>query len=143
MREILVGVDRSEQSRRAVEFAARRASQLHRSVLVVHVIPWSPFSFNTPEENEHRSTRRAEEIAAATEQIVEPMAAIVREEGVEVETLVQHGDPVDTLIEIAAQRQSDHIVLGRTGDSRVKRALFGSTPSQVVQHSSVPVTVVP
>ncbi len=143
MREILVGVDRSEQSRRAVEFAAVRASQLHRSVLVVHVIPWSPFSFNTPEENEHRSTRRAEEITAATEQIVEPMAAILREEGVEVETLVQHGDPVDTLIEIAAQRQSDHIVLGRTGDSRVKRALFGSTPAQVVQHSNVPVTVVP
>ncbi len=143
MPEILVGVDRSEQSRRAVEFSAERAHQLQRSVLVVHVIPWSPFSFNTPEENEHRSTRRAEEIAAATDQIVEPMAAIVRERNVEVETLVQHGDPVDTLIDIANQRQSNHIVLGRTGDSRLKRALFGSIPSQVVQHATVPVTVVP
>lgn len=143
MPEILVGVDRSEQSRRAVEFAAERAIQLDRSVLVVHVIPWSPFSFNTPEENAHRSTRRAEEIAAATEQIVEPMAALAREKGAQVETLVQHGDPVDTLIEIAKQRASGHIVLGRTGDSRVKRALFGSTPSQVVQHTTVPVTVVP
>lgn len=143
MPEILVGVDRSEQSRRAVEFAAERARQLDRSVLVVHVIPWSPFSFNTPEDNEHRSTRRAEEIAAATDQIVEPMAALVREQGVEVETLIQHGDPVDALIEIAKRRASGHIVLGRTGDSRVKRVLFGSTPSHVVQLASVPVTVVP
>ncbi len=143
MPEVLVGVDRSEQSRRAVEFAADRAHQLDLKVLVVHVIPWSPFSFNTPEENEHRSTRRAEEIAAATDQIVEPMAALLREKGVSVETLVRHGDPVDTLIEIANQRESGHIVLGRTGDSRVKQALFGSTPSQVVQHTTVPVTVVP
>ena len=143
MPEILVGVDRSEQSRRAVEFAAERARQLDRSVLVVHVIPWSPFSFNTPEDNEHRSTRRAEEIAAATEQIVEPMAVLVREKGVEVETLIQHGDPVDTLIDIAKRRASGHIVLGRTGDSRVKRVLFGSTPSHVVQLATVPVTVVP
>ncbi len=110
---------------------------------MVHVIPWSPFSFNTPEENAHRSARRAEEIAAATAQIVEPMAALLRNKGVAVETIVRHGDPVDTLIEIAKQRDSGHIVLGRTGDSRVKRALFGSTPSQVVQHTTVPVTVVP
>ena len=143
MSEILVGVDSSDQSRRAVAFAAERAHQLDRSVLVVHVIPWSPFSFNTPEENEHRSTRRAEEIAAATEQIIEPMAALAREKGVPVETIVKHGDPVDLLIEIAAKRSSDHIVLGRTGDSRVKQALFGSTPSQVVQQATVPVTVVP
>ncbi len=141
--EVLVGVDRSEQSRRAVEFAADRAHRLDLKVLVVHVIPWSPFSFHTPEENEHRHTRRAEEITAATDQIVEPMASLVREKGVAVETLVRHGDPVDTLIEIAKQRDSGHIVLGRTGDSRVKRALFGSTPSQVVQHATVPVTVVP
>lgn len=143
MPEILVGVDRSEQSRRAVEFAADRAQQLDRTVLVVHVIPWSPFSFNTPEDNEHRSTRREEEIAAARDQIVDPMAALVREKGVQVEALIQHGDPVDTLIEIANQRASDHIVLGRTGDSRVKRVLFGSTPSHVVQLATVPVTVVP
>ncbi|MGA8209233.1 MAG: universal stress protein [Nocardioidaceae bacterium] len=143
MPEILVGIDRSEQSRRAVEFAVTRAQALDRTVVLVHVIPWSPFSFNTPEENEHRHSRRAAEITAAGEQITEPLAAAARERGVEVETLVRHGDPVDTLISLAQQRASDHIVLGRTGDSRVKQALFGSIPAQVVQHAPVPVTVVP
>ena len=143
MSEILVGVDRSEQSRRAVEFAALRASQLERSVLVVHVIPWSPYSFNTPEENESRHTRRKAEIKAATEQIIDPMAELAREAGVEVETMVMHGDPVDALIQLAVQHHSRHIVLGRTGDSRLRQALFGSLPAQVVQHAPVPVTVVP
>ncbi len=126
-----------------MEFATERARELGLGLLVVHVIPWSPFSFNTPEENEHRSARKTEEIAAAMEQIVEPMADLAREKGVAVETLVQHGDPVDTLIDIASQRSLGHIVLGRTGDGRVKRVLFGSTPAHVVQHATVPVTVVP
>ena len=143
MPEILVGVDRSAESRRAVEFATQRASELGRSLLVVHVVPWSPFSFNTPEENEQRPARRQAEIKAATEQLTEPMAAVARDLGVTVETLVQHGDPVDTLIEIAKSRGSEHIVLGRTGDGRVKQAIFGSIPAQVVQHAPVPVTVVP
>jgi nucleotide-binding universal stress UspA family protein len=34
-------------------------------------------------------------------------------------------------------------VLGRTGDSRVRRALFGSLPAHMVQVAPVPVTVVP
>ncbi len=143
MPEILVGVDRSEESRRAVEFAAGWALDLGRSLLVVHVVPWSPFSFNTPEENEQRPARRQREIKAATEQITEPMVAVAKERDVQVETLVQHGDPVDLLIEIARTRGSEQIVLGRTGDGRVRQALFGSIPAQVVQHATVPVTVVP
>ncbi len=143
MSEILVGVDRSVQSKRAIEFAARRAKELDRSILVVHVIPWSPFSFNTPEENEQRHARRTEEIKAATEQIITPMLALAEESGMPVETLVQHGDPVDTLIQIAEKRGCEHIVLGRTGDSRVKQAIFGSLPAHIVQHAPVPVTVVP
>lgn len=143
MPEILVGVDQSEQSRRAVEFAAKRASELDRSVVVVHVIHWSPFSFNTPEENEHRHQMRKAEIEAATTQIIEPLADLARETGVTVDTVVKHGDPVDMLIQIAKERAVDHVVLGRSGDSRVKRAFLGSIPAHVVQHAPVPVTVVP
>ncbi len=109
----------------------------------MHVIPWSPFSFNTPTENEHRHTQKAAEIAAATEQIIDPLAQIVREAGVPVEVLVTHGDPVDTIIKLVADRRSDHIVLGRTGDSRVRQVIFGSTPGHLVQAAPVPVTVVP
>ncbi len=143
MPEILVGVDRSAESRRAVEFAIERAREPSATLLVVHVVPWSPFSFNTPQENEERPARRKAEIEAATEQVVEPMAMLVREGGVPVETLVRHGDPVDTLIEIAKSRGSREIMLGRTGDGRFRQALFGSIPAQVVQHAPVPVTVVP
>lgn len=143
MAEILVGVDRSDHSRRAVGFAVARALERTGSVVIVHVIPWSPFSFNTPTENEHRHAQKEAEIAAATEQVIEPLAGLVRDAGVPLEVVVTHGDPVDTIIAIATRRDSDHIVLGRTGDSRVRKAIFGSTPGHLVQEAPVPVTVVP
>ncbi len=143
MSEILIGVDRSDHSRRAVEFAVARALERDGSVVIVHVIPWSPFSFNTPTENEHRHAQKAAEIAAATEQVIDPLRELVREAGVPVEVVVRHGDPVDTIIHLAGERRSDHIVLGRTGDSRVRQAIFGSTPAHLVAEAPVPVTVVP
>jgi len=112
-------------------------------MVLVHVIQWSPFSFNTPTENEHRHAQKAAEITAANEQVVDPLADLVREAGVPLEIVVIHGDPVDMIIKIAEERHSDHIILGRTGDSRVRQAIFGSTPAHLMQESPVPVTVVP
>ena len=143
MGEIVVGVDQSEHSKRAVLFAASEAKERGLGVLVAHVIPWSPFSFNTPQENEHRHQQREEEIKAATEQIIEPALAELTEHGVTSEAVVRHGDPVDVLIELITERGGSHIVMGRSGDSRVRRAVFGSYPAQLVQEAPVPVTVVP
>ena len=61
----LVGVDDSDCSRRALDFASRRARAMGARLVVVYVIEWSPYSFNTPEENEQRHKRREEEIEQA------------------------------------------------------------------------------
>ena len=51
---LLVGVDCSSCSDRALAYAADRADASKAQLIVVHVIDWSPFSFNTPQENEER-----------------------------------------------------------------------------------------
>lgn len=143
MAVVLVGVDGSGASRHAVEYACFRAHKLDFELLIAHVIPWSPYSFSTPGENEFRSSQRSKEIKAATEQIVEPMVSLAREEGVTAEGFVKHGDPIDLMIDLIREREATGLVVGRTGDSRVRRALFGSIPSHLVQVAPVPVTVVP
>ena len=140
---ILIGVDASEASTRAVEFASMRAKQLGFGLCIVHVIPWSPYSFSTPDELSHRHQTRTAEIAAATEQIVEPRVAKAREAGITVEGIVRHGDPVDLLNDMVAERHAVQVVVGRTGDTRVKRAIFGSIPGHLTRTATVPVTVVP
>lgn len=143
MAVVMVGVDGSGASRHAVEFACLRARQLDFEMLIVHVIPWSPYSFSTPGENEYRSAQRSKELKAASEQIVDPMVSLAVEEGVEANAYVKHGDPVDVMVDLIRERDVEHLVVGRTGDSRVRRTFFGSTPSHLVQVAPVPVTVVP
>lgn len=138
---ILVGVDKSDASRRAVEFARERAAEIGARVVLAHVIPWSPYSFTTPEENENRHVRREAEIAAANEQILAPLSAVTG--AVVCETVTRHGHPAEGLVSLARERDATHIVVGRTGESRLRTVFFGSVPSQLIQLSDVPVTVVP
>jgi nucleotide-binding universal stress UspA family protein len=139
---VLVGVDNSDASKRAIEFARDRAKALGVSVVLAHVIPWSPYSFTTPEENEIRHKRRQDELDAADEQVIQPALAIVGDE-VDCIPVVKHGDRAELLNALAREHDSFHILVGRTGESRMKTKLFGSVPGQLIQMADVPVTVVP
>lgn len=140
---VIVGIDGSEPSKRAVAYAISLAKEHDIHLVVAHVIPWSPYSFNTPSENDQRADSKSEEIAAATAQIIEPAIAATAAAGHDVTQVVRHGDPVDTLVALASEHGASAIVVGRTGDSRVKRAIFGSIPGHLVHESPIPVTVVP
>lgn len=143
MTTVLVGVDRSDSSTRAVQLALRWAEASNQTMTIVHVIPWSPFSFSIPSENEHRHAQREHEITAAEEQIIAPMSALAEGSPVPVTTLVRHGSPSDELIELAESQDATHLLVGRTGDSGLRASLFGSVASRLVQLAPVAVTVVP
>lgn len=138
---ILVGVDGSEPSRRAVDFAAKRAGGAR--LVLAYVIEWSPYSFNTPEENEQRHKRREEEIARARTQVLDPLVAELRAAGLEVEGVVRHGHAAEVLGGLAGELGAGLIVIGRLGVSKIQAMLFGSVAGSLVQVSPVPVTVVP
>lgn len=142
--DVVVGVDTSDSSRRAVEFACRlHATGVIDGVLFVHVVPWSPFSFATPEENEKRHIERQHEITAAETRVLEPLRELAREQGVEANIAVRHGDPVEMLEDLATEEGARLLVVGRTGDTGLRERIFGGLPSHLVQSAPVPVVVVP
>lgn len=143
METVVVGVDNSDASTRAVEFAVERARHNDWKVVLVHVVPWSPYSFQTPSENEHRAQEKDRETHAAQEQILTPMAAIAEKGGVPHTEVVRHGKPSDTIADVAGDEHAVHIIVGRTGDGGLREAVFGSVASRLVQHAHLPVTVVP
>ncbi len=143
MDTIVVGVDNSDASTRAVEFAVERAQVNQWRIVLAHVIPWSPFSFNTPSENDHRTREKKREIAAANEQILEPMAQIAENGGVPHSEIVRHGKPSETILDVCEEEKAVHIIVGRTGDSGLRESVFGSVASRLAQHATIPVTVVP
>lgn len=141
MKSILVGVDRSDASKRAVEYAAQEAREAGCPLTVVHVINWSRYSFTTNEENEHRHSERQKEIDAAQSGIIDPLVSGL--EGVEVSSSVRFGRPSEVLADLANDHSFDLVVVARTGESGLREAIFGSTASRLVQHAAVPVVVVP
>jgi nucleotide-binding universal stress UspA family protein len=147
MESVLVGVDRSQESRRAVQFALNRARVNSWRMTIARVINWTPYSFNIPEDNEVRPVKRKAEIARAEAEVIDPIFRWLDSEGlrgdIDIATEIRHGRPSEVLADLALEGRHDLIVVGRTGDSNLRTAIFGSTSYRLVQHPPVAVVVVP
>jgi nucleotide-binding universal stress UspA family protein len=140
---LLLGIDASDCAQRALEYAAERAEVSKAQLIVCHVIEWSPFSFNTPQENEERHQRREAELDRAHGEIVDPVVSQLRERGLFARGVIRHGHAAETLAAVADEFGVTNIIIGKTGSSRIKTQLFGSVANSLVQISTRPVTVVP
>ncbi len=141
---LIVGLDGSDAGKRVLNFATTRAKLIGDCrIVLVYVIEWSPFSFQTPEENEKRHVRREEELEMARERILDPALAATQGEGLTVEGIVRHGDVADILESLAKSHDASQIIVGRMGHRGLKERLFGGVTGRLVAASSVPITIIP
>lgn len=140
---IVVAVDGSESGQRALDFAHARAKQQGSSLMVVHVLEWSPYTFLTPEEIAERHARRTEELARADAAIIQPLLTKFKGKGVEIKTAVKYGHVTEIICDIAKEIGASEIVTGRTGNSGVLTRVFGSVAGTLAQSAPVPCTIVP
>jgi nucleotide-binding universal stress UspA family protein len=138
---ILVGLDGSHYSERALEWAAKEAAIRHASlrVLAVHTVPvgWSGRGTPYAEDNEIVVQTKA----AAQELTDKVLAGIggARPDGVTVEAV--NGIPADVLLR--ASEDADMIVLGARGGGGFARLHLGSVSDQVAHHAHCPVVIIP
>jgi len=141
--KIAIGLDGAATGERALEFAKNWATRLGDcELLAIYVIEWSPFAFQTPEENEKRHKRREEEIEVAMSRIVTPAVTALREAGFKASGLVRHGDVAETLNALTVENGGTHIVVGRSSADGFAKRIFGSSTQNLVMHADVPVTVI-
>jgi len=141
--KIVIGLDGSGSGERAVAYAKKQAKQIGKCELIaVYVIEWSPYSFQTPEENEQRHKRREEEIDAANSRVVIPAVDALKAEGFSAHGVVKHGDVADLLNSVAVEEGADQIVVARSSDGGIASRVFGTSTAKLVMTATVPVTVV-
>ena len=141
---LVVGLDGSDASERVLAFAKRQAGAMEAARIVLcYVIEWSPFTFQTAEENEQRHRRREEEIDLARERVLDPAVRAARAEGFEVEGVVRHGDAAQILDRLATEQGAAQIIVGRIGASGLAGRIFGGVSGRLVASASVPVTIIP
>ncbi|MGV6804114.1 MAG: universal stress protein [Ruegeria sp.] len=141
--KIVIGLDGTETGERAVEFAKDLANRIDAcELLVAYVIEWSPYTFQTPEENAQRHKRREEEVQLATTRVVDPAVEALKAAGFSARGIVRHGDVAETLNDITVENGGSQIVVGRSSADGIKKRIFGSSTQNLVMHADVPVTVV-
>jgi len=142
-KKFVVGIDESEDSFRAAEFAVSIAKTTDVSIHIIHVLEWSPYSFLTPSELDERHKRRGEELERAHTALVDPIIKKLESTDHKITGKVEYGAIAETIVEYCDEIGADQIFIARTGDSRLSTRVFGSVPSTLVQIAKVPVTVVP
>ena len=141
--KLVVGLDGGSSGDRALAHAKRLARMVEgTTLLLVYVIEWSPFSFQTAEENAERHKRREEEIATAQARVLDPALAGLATGGFRAEGLVRHGKVADLLNAVAIEEKADGIVVARTSADGIAARVFGTATANLVMGASVPVTVV-
>ena len=141
--KLVIGLDGQSSGEKALDFAKSMAANADScELIVVYVIEWSPFSFQTAEENAERHKRREEEISIAMERVVDPAVATLKEAGLNARAIVRHGDVADTIDDIAHAEGASQIIIARSSAGGLTTRLFGSSTASLVMHARVPVTVV-
>ncbi|MFJ6835832.1 universal stress protein [Streptomyces sp. NPDC091209] len=136
LRTITVGLDGSQESRAAAEWAAREAELRGLPLKIVHV--WEP----VPEPMAQTPLLGAETQQHWTERIPREAAEGVRlrHPGVEVRTEQLSGHPGDALAEAA--KSAELLVLGSRGLGGIGGFMVGSIGLSTVAHADSPVVLV-
>jgi nucleotide-binding universal stress UspA family protein len=139
MKRILVAVDGSEPSLKAVRLAAEMAKRFDARLTLVHVVPkllLPPDVYGltiAAVEKEHR---------AYADAILDKARAVIEDEALDVSTTVLFGAPAEALAEEAAAADVGMVVVGSRGHGAVARVILGSVSDRLVHVSSKPVLVV-
>ncbi len=136
---IVVGVDSSDSSMRALAWAAEQAAAERRALTLVHtchaVTPaYMDAAIAYPEEARRALRTQGQKILDAARAEVERTAP-----GVVVEEIFQFADPREVLLELSAQAAM--VVLGSRGRGTVRSLLLGSVGTALVRHAECPVVV--
>jgi nucleotide-binding universal stress UspA family protein len=138
---IIVGVDGSGHSQRALEWAMKEAAIRHvpLTVLTVHEAIAGWYGGVASYADDPARTLEAREAAQAETDKV--LAGLDGPHPDTVTVTAVHGFPVAELI--SAGQDADMIVLGSRGAGGFARLMMGSVSSQVVQHAHCPVLIIP
>jgi nucleotide-binding universal stress UspA family protein len=137
--KILVPVDGSDNSKRALEEAVSMAKSKGASVTIVHVIDLPPTVYVESQKLlDQLMTRFREESA----RVLGEYKTIAEKQGARTEIVVMEGDPAENIVRYATRKNFDMIVMGSRGLGRLKEMVLGSTSRKVLNGAKCPVLIV-
>jgi nucleotide-binding universal stress UspA family protein len=140
MTAILVAIDGSKSSLRALDYAVKQAQRLKAALHVLNVQPPVETYGTVPA---YLSAREHRELTMpAARDIVERAAARAARARVACQQHVIYGDVAPTIVRTARRLGCQSIVMGTRGLGPIGDLLLGSVATKVVHLTRIPVTLV-
>ncbi len=139
IRRILVPVDFSPNSRKAVDYATAFAKQFGANLTFLHVVQ---VNYAYGEFGAIDFTALEREMRTGAEKELAGLLAATASVGIQADSLVREGSPPKIIADVARELQSDLLVISTHGYTGLRHVLMGSIAEHVVRYAPCPVLVV-
>jgi nucleotide-binding universal stress UspA family protein len=151
--KILVPLDGSELSEKALSMAQNLASSSDTSIHLIQVISLQPEldarrgsnggSITVLEMEQDAARRLIEAQTARGKEYLEGVAVQLQKAGINVVTVIREGAAGENIVEYAKEQDINLIVMSTHGRSGFKRFFVGSVTDRVIRSGETPVLVLP
>lgn len=137
--KILVPVDGSDVSYRALDAALFLSEKLGSKITTIHVME------NVPTLH-IQSQKILDELLEAhkneSQKILDQCSSNAAQKGITINTNLLEGDPASTILDFSQREKYEVIIIGRRGMGHFRELVLGSVSSKVLHHSSCPVLLI-
>jgi nucleotide-binding universal stress UspA family protein len=138
--KILVGIDGSDFSLRALEHALFLKEKCGSSVTAVHVVPLPPAMYG---DDPSAAMKFLEYLETNGQKILSKAKELAEKKNLVIATvMIERADPADEILKLSEKDDYDLIVLGSRGLSGIRKFLLGSVSSKVNEHAKCAVLTV-
>lgn len=136
---ILVPTDFSAHADEALDYAIELAKTLQARLTLLHVVHLTPLAMG--DIGASGLVPYLEEMEADAQNRLQALLHRVHQEGLQGETAIVQGAPFQIIVDTAASKDIDLIVMGTHGRTGLTHVLMGSVAEKVVRLAPCPVLV--
>ena len=146
MKKILIPIDGSDYSEKAMETGREMASAMDADIVLLNVTPLSVYPMkNTPKfRKDLKFQYHDSEVSEDAETYLKECREKFGEMASRVDTVVLDGDPADMILKYLESHDIDLVVMGShgLGASTLRQLFIGSVAGKVIHYACQPVVIV-
>lgn len=137
--KVLVAVDDSEQSRRAVE----KAAELVLSGFLGSIDLFNVYNTGDVDITKLHNQERLDELRAESMRILEMYEELLKEKGVDCTLKRAGGDPASLILDLVENNKDyDLIIMGSRRINKFQELILGSVSDKVTRLAAIPVLII-
>lgn len=143
-KHLLVTLDGTSRSEAVIPHAIDVARSMGSQITLIRIIdaPGSDWSERGAIGKAHVETTAGALVTTHAREYLARVAALVRQSGVQVNTIVEEGAPARRIVAVGDEIGADAIAMATQSRRGINRLMFGSVAEAVLHQTSVPVLLV-